>query len=244
MKLEAVIVCHNYADFLEHTLPENMQFFDRLVVVTGYSDKATQHLCSKFGVDCIQTDVMHDHGAKFNKGRAINLGLGHLLQQDWVLHLDADILLPHDFRKLLQHARLHKENLYGADRLNVSGYDHWHKHKHRRIPSHAHRYFIEPPKEFPIGARIVHFEHGYVPIGYFQLWHGTRRYPINQGNAEHTDVLFACQWPRYQRILLPEVVVYHLMTGSGHMGENWDGRQSPPFCPYKPKHEHNHEHKN
>lgn len=220
MRLEGVIVCKDYADFLEHTLPDNLQFFDRLVVVTHYNDKATQSLCHKFGVECVQTDCMHDRGDAFNKGRAINLGLGHLLNKDWVLHLDADTLLPHNFRGLLDHARLRQENLYGADRLNVYGFEHWERFKHKRTPSHAHRYFVEPPKEFPLGARIVHHEHGYVPIGYFQLWHGTRRYPVHQGNAEHTDVLFACQWPRYQRVLLPEVIVYHLDSGSGHMGQN------------------------
>lgn len=236
MRLEGVIVCKDYADFLGETLPENLQYFDRLVVVTHYNDRATQALCSKYGVECITTDTMHDKGAKFNKGRCINLGLGHLLQKDWVLHLDADIVLPHNFRGLLDHARLREENLYGADRVNVFGYDHWHKYKHKRIPGHAHRYFVEPPKEFPLGARIVHFEHGYVPIGFFQLWHGARRYPTTQGNAEHTDVLFACQWPRYQRVLLPEVICYHLDSGSGNMGENWNGRQTPPWepKPYKP----------
>lgn len=236
MKLEGVIVCKDYADFLEESLPENMQFFDRLVVVTHYGDKKTQALCSKLSVDCVQTECMHDNGDAFNKGRAINLGLGHLHQSDWVLHLDADIVLPHNFRTLLGHARLQKENLYGCDRVNVYGYDHWQKNKHKRVPSHAHRYFVEPPKEFPLGARIIHHEHGYVPIGFFQLWHGPRRYPITQGNAEHTDVLFACQWPRRQRVLLPEVIVCHLDSGNGNMGQNWNGRQTPPFCPrpYKP----------
>ncbi len=238
MILECVIVCHNYSDFLATTLPDNMQFFDRVVVVTGYEDKKTQALCAKYSVDCVQTGIMHDRGAAFNKGLCVNLGLGHLHQTDWVLHLDADIVLPHDFRRLLDHARLRKENLYGADRVNVYGYEHWNNHKHKREPSHVHRYFIEPPHEFPLGARIIHHDHGYVPIGYFQLWHGTRRYPTHQGNAEHTDVLFACQWPRYQRVLLPEIICYHLesATEPGPFGTNWSGRVTPPFepKPYSP----------
>lgn len=233
MKIEAVIVCKDYADFLEHTLPENMQFFDRLVVVTHYKDKATQGLCHKYGIDCIQTDQMHDDGAAFNKGKAINLGLGHLAQDAWVLHLDADILLPHNFLGLLRRAHLNKDNIYGADRVNVFGCDHWLKHRDKRVPSHTHGYFVEPPPEFPMGARIVHKQHGYVPIGYFQLWHGGRSYPTTQGSAEHTDVLFACQWARFQRVLLPEVFVYHLDSNvnPGDMGENWNGRKTPPFVP-------------
>ncbi len=237
-KLEGVIVSVGYGDFLEHTLPENMQYFDRLVVVTSYADKRTQALCSKLSVECVQTDCMYDHGEKMNKGRAINLGLGHLHQDHWVMQLDADIVLPPNFRGLLKHARLKKENLYGADRVNVRGYDHWMKFKHKIFPSHQSRYFIQPPEEFPLAARIIHHEHGFVNIGFLQLWFGPRRYPITQGNAEHTDVLFACQWPRYQRILLPEVICYHLETGNGHMGSNWNGRQTPEFGPHHPKPHH------
>lgn len=233
MKLECVIVCKNYADFLEHTLPDNMQFFDRLVVVTGYDDSRTKALCNRFGIACVPTDCMHDKGAAFNKGNAINLGLGHLEQSDWVLHLDADIVLPHNFRGLLSRARLEKENIYGCDRLNVYGYEHWIANKDKRVPAHANQYFVEPVKEFPVGARIVHPQHGYVPIGFFQLWHGARSYPTTQGSAEHTDVLFACQWPRRQRVLLPEVICYHLesVTGPTQHGANWNGRQTPPFGP-------------
>lgn len=229
MHLEAVIVCVDYADFLAETLPENMQFFDKMVVVTSYADKKTQALCHQYSVECVVSDCMYDQQAPFEKGRAINLGLAHLMQSDWVLQMDADVLLPHDFRKLLQHARLKTENIYGADRANVVGFDHWHKHKHKRTPAHQHRHFIEAPKEFPVGARLLHHEHGYVPLGYFQLWHGTRRYPISRGNAEHSDVLFSCQWPRYQRVLLPEVIVYHLESEDGNMGKNWNGRVTKPF---------------
>lgn len=233
LKIEAVIVCKDYSDFLENTLPENMKYVDRLIVVTHPSDGKTQALCSKYSVDCVVTEVMHEDGDKFNKGRAINLGLGHMRGLGWMLHLDADILLPHNFRNMLQRSGLKENCLYGADRANVFGYDHFMNHKHKLNLHYAHRYFVEPPKEFPIGARIIHNEHGYTPIGYFQLWHRSsgKRYPIHQGNAEHTDVLFAAQWARQNRVLLPEVIVYHLDSelGPTPMGKNWNGRQTPLF---------------
>lgn len=190
---------------------------------------------------------MHDDGDKFNKGRVLNLGLGHLRGLDWILHLDADIVLPHRFRNLLDRAKLRQDTLYGADRMNVYGFDHWQEHKSKLIPSYSSGYFIQPPKEFPIGARIVHSELGYVPIGFFQLWHKSvhRKYPINQGNAEHTDVLFAAQWAREQRILLPEVLVSHLDSESGPtaMGANWAGRKTPRFeSRHRHKHHHGHDH--
>lgn len=244
MKIEAVIVCKDYSDFLEHTLPENMQHLDRVVIVTHPNDQATRALCSKYGVDCVTTECMHEDGDAFNKGRAINLGLGHLRGTDWILQMDADIVLPHGFRNLLHRAKLRPENLYGSDRVNVYGFEHWQEHKHKRVPHYSHRYFVEPIKEFPIGARIIHSEHGYCPIGFFQLWHRSqgKKYPINQGNAEHTDVLFACLWPRHQRVLLPELICYHLesSTGPQPMGANWNGRKTKLFAPAKHGHHPSH----
>lgn len=242
MKIEAVIVCKDYSDFLAVTLPINMQYIDRLVVVTHPDDHKTKSLCRKWGVACVPTTCMHDDGDVFNKGRAINLGLGHLVGRDWLLQMDADIVLPHNFRDLLRRAHLDPKNIYGADRLNVYGYEHWEKHKHKCQPHYSDHYFVEAIKEFPLGARIIHSEHGYTPIGYFQLWHKStgRSYPFHQGNAEHTDVLFAALWPRKNRVLLPELLVYHLESGSGPiaMGTNWNGRKTPPFGPHQ-HHHHN-----
>ncbi len=236
MIIECVIVCQNYSDFLENTLPSNLTQLDRIVVVTHPDDKDTQNLCSRFSVNWVATTAMNMDGDAFNKGRCINIGLGHLKGSDWILHLDADILLPHNFRNMLNMSTLEKHNLYGCDRVNVRGYEHWCAHKDKIIPHYASNYFIEPPAEFPFGARIVHKEHGFVPIGFFQLFHSTmgRRYPINQGNAEHTDVLFAALWPREHRVLLPEVIVYHLESEHSHMGKNWNGRKTKPFRPYCP----------
>ncbi len=245
--LECVVTCVDYSDFLEVTLPETLQHVDRLVVVTSHEDKATRDLCRKWSVDCVATDAMNEDDEKFNKGRGINLGLGHLRGLDWVLHLDADIVLPHGFRGLLSRAKLKKENLYGADRVNVYGYEHWEEHKHKLTPHFSNEYFVQPPAEFPLGARIIHKEIGWCPIGYFQLWHKTqgKRYTPNQGNAEHSDVLFAAQWARANRVILPEVVVYHLdsMNGPTPMGANWNGRKTPLFRPKKPKcSKHHHQH--
>lgn len=237
MQIEAVIVCKDYSDFLEHTLPENVEQVDRLIVVTHPGDHKTKALCSKYSVDCVETHAFHHQGDKFNKGRAINVGLGHMRGLDWMLHMDADILLPHGFRNMMKRAHLDTANIYGADRVNVYGYEHWMDNKHKTVPHYSHKYFVQPPGEFPMGARIIHHEHGFTPIGYFQLFHKSsgKRYPIHQGNAEHTDVLFAIQWPREHRMLLPEIIVYHLESPNGPtpMGVNWEGRKTPIFgkCP-------------
>lgn len=246
MRIECVIVCKDYSDFLEHTLPENLQHIDRLVVVTHPDDQKTIGLCTKYGVDVIPTTEFHRHGDKFNKGRAINLGLSHLRHDDWLLHIDADILLPHRFRQMLAYSHLDTNCIYGADRLNTLTYEHWMKHKDKTRPQHQWRYMVSPPKEFHVGSRLLHQEYGYCPIGYFQLWHSSthRKYPIINGSAEHGDVLFAVQWPREKRHLLPEFFVYHLESDpNAPMGANWNGRKTPPFGkPIEHKHEPKREH--
>lgn len=233
MNIEAVIVCKNYSDFLAHTLPINLNMLDRVVVVSHPDDHSTKALCAKLSVECLETEVFHDYGDAFNKGRAINLGLSHLRHSDWLLHIDADVVLPERFRDMLNHARLNPLNLYGADRLNVTGYDAWvnlNRDSHRQF---TWRYLVSPPNNTQLGARLLHTEYGYCPIGYFQLWHSSlkRKYPTIAGSAEHSDVLFAVQWPREKRILLPEFYVYHIESEKADMGANWAGRKTKPFGP-------------
>lgn len=231
MRIEAVITCHNYSDFLAHTLPENLQHLDGVVIVTSKEDKETQRLCNRLGVQCVDTNVFFERGDAFSKGRGINLGLSHLRHDDWMLHLDADILLPHRFRSMLGHAKLDQKNIYGCDRVNTKNYEHWMAHKGKTVPQFTHGCLVNTPGEFTIGSRLIHAAYGYTPLGFFQLFHSSskRRYPTNQGSAEHTDVLFSIQWDREHRILLPEIFVFHLESEQGPMGLNWSGRRSRRF---------------
>jgi hypothetical protein len=89
-----------------------------------------------------------------------------------------------------------------------------------------------------MGGRPAGMGIGWAPVGFFQLWHGShtlawtfpkRRYPETHGNAARTDVQFALQWDRRHRILLPEVVVFHLESEASEMGKNWNGRKSRLF---------------
>jgi hypothetical protein len=233
MYLECVIVCVNYSDFLGYTLPRAIDMCERVVVVSHPNDKATHRLCDKYSVDCLKTTVFHDDGDKFNKGRAINLGLSNLRHDGWLMHIDADIMLPHRFRHSLKMANLDKSCIYGCDRLNTISYENWERHAKQTVPQHQWRFMVTPQSCFPVGSRLVHLEYGWLPIGYLQLWHSSvrKQYPIVCGSAEHSDVLFAVQWPREKRILLPELFCYHLESEQAKMGTNWDGRQTKPFGP-------------
>jgi hypothetical protein len=111
------------------------------------------------------------------------------------------------------------------DLISSSDFAHQYKHKFlSEVPQPSHR-----------GARLIHKEFGYCPIGFFQLfnayWIRTHdlRYPNNQMNAERSDVLFALQWPREKRQLLPTASVFHLESEPNRQGVNWHGRVSAPF---------------
>ena len=202
--------------------------------MTAHDDRATQAVCDRHGVICVKTDVhREDPLDRFNKGLMINLGLAHLRHRGWLLHLDADIVLPDRLRFILNKSRLDEDCIYGADRVNVVGKDDWEaiKQSANGQRQYRHRYLVSPA-EGRLGARLVHNEYGYCPIGYFQLWHSRhrdRRYHFAQGSAEHSDVLFALQWPAARRILLPGVFVYHLESEPAKMGANWNGRVTRPF---------------
>lgn len=230
-KVEAVVVCANYSDFLRETLPHNKNLFDRIVVVTSPEDKETQRICEWNHVECVVTDALETRWDRFCKGAGINAGLEKLSKDGWVVHLDADIWLPPLTRIMLQQADLDPSMLYGIDRFNVHSFELW-------------REFVEAPKlqqenkgwvhlhAFPLGTRVT-ADSGYVPIGFFQLWNpkvsGISSYPEGHKTAGREDWLFANQWPRSKRHLIPEIVGYHLESEKAAMGANWNGRQTKVF---------------
>lgn len=176
----------------------------------------------------------------FNKGAAIDWGLGYLSRKGWICHLDADVYLPPLTRRWLEQTHLDSESIYGIDRVSCTSYDSWKRYitggstgVAGRDLQHRHHCLVEAPP-FPLSSRIALAQHrGYLPIGFFQLWHGKhqRRYPSCQGDAEHTDVLHALQWPIGRRHLIEEIISVHLESEPCPMGTNWRGRKSKRFGP-------------
>lgn len=152
-KKEAVIVCVNRSAFLNLTLPLNKNKFDNIVVITDYLDIETEKTCLKHGIQCIKTGRFYENNAKFDKGSAINEGLKQLKYNQFVCHLDADIILPEEFNQL---------NLNNLDINIFYG---------------ARRYFIKNIKElddlFSKKRELNSFsglELGGWGCGFFQLW--------------------------------------------------------------------------
>jgi len=248
MRIGAVVVCVNYGDILAWTLKENKPFFERLIVVTSPNDEQTKQVCDYFHVRCEMTSAfyMDNRGVvdvmAFNKAAAINHGLRCLEEEkptpeDWYLHMDADMALPPRTRELLQRADLDPSGIYGIDRMMVTSFADYIAHLSLPMPHYSQQTFIHLD-HFPMGTRIAKMddgEDGFVPIGFFQLWNpaksGVVSYPTDHVNCARSDMLFAQQWPRKQRHLIPEVVGLHLESENAVKGANWDGRTTQPFGP-------------
>jgi Glycosyl transferase family 2 len=201
-KVEAVVVCDHYSDFLRCTLPANKYLFDRIVVVTSAEDRETQRICEFHHVECIKTDGLNARWNKFCKGAGINEGLARLKKDAWVVHLDADIWLPPQTRSLLQNANLDPGMIYGVDRFCVKGYAQWDKFLEMPVLQHECDAYVHL-NAFPLGTRVTSKEGGgYIPIGFFQMWcpavSGVSEYPVNHTDAGRGDMVFAKKWPRGQ----------------------------------------------
>lgn len=243
MRLEAVTVCVGYADFLEAVIPHNRPHFDKWVIVTTPEDSETRELCRRYGLTPVMTSDFYRDGAKFAKSRGIRRGIDFTHADTWILHIDGDVALPEHFRRALTMSHLDPRCLYGCDRIMARSWDQWQKLLRDGYLQHDYHCRVRFFPGADVGERWASEAHGYVPIGFFQLWHSTadlfkgartRPYPVEHNDAARCDVQFALQWDRRDRILLPEIVAVHLESKSGiPLGANWSGRTTPRFGPPK-----------
>ncbi len=220
-KLEGMLVCVEYSDFLQWTLPLNLEHFDTFVVVTSSRDKATQDIANECGAELVVSDAYLEGGATFNKGRMMNAGLRHLDGDGWLLFTDADIIFPPNLRADLERLSLDRDTLYFAHRFNIPDYDReaWLRRYH----------------ETRAGLEQVHYlDNG--PFGYFQLF-SPRAEPIagkfpllcneNFYNAGGIDLHFSRIWHKHPCCALARLGVRVLHIPHGSLGDNWASRRSP-----------------
>lgn len=204
-----------------------------MIVVSDHRDKRTHQVARKHGAMLVQTDLFAKNGRNFNKGAAINAGMDYFQYHGWRLHLDSDIVLPDNFRRVLfNHSHLDSAAIYGADRVDVIGKRALNELRHslREEPQHAWKCLVNPRHNSPVSPRYVDNLRGYVPLGFFQLWNARAQKPYSYslGTAAHDDVMFAAQWPRSHRHHLPGAFCYHLCAREPKWGENWDGNRKQP----------------
>jgi len=229
MYIEAVTVCVNYSDILSLVISQNKSVLDNWIIVTDSKDLDTKKLCDMHGVRCIVTDIFYDNGEIFNKGKGINAGFDVLTLKGWVLHLDADIMLPANFKNILKSDELETDCLYSLDRVDVVGRDMYIDVLQDMHNVYSDYVFLQT--KYPISTRMFHDKMGYCPIGYFQLFHNSKFIPYSERHetAARSDVLFLNNWPKNKRRLHPGTFVYHLMSENSPMGTNWNGRISKKF---------------
>ena len=200
-KIDVVIVSVNYNDFLLISLENNSKIFDNITVVTSSSDFMCQKICEKFGVKCLITDIMYEDGDFFNKGKAINEGIKSISNPDYILLLDADILV----MEQIDVDSLEENVLYTSDRYIVPNYNSYQRYISGDITKD--NLFIE----------------GDQGLGFFQLFNFCMRnkYPQYSADASNDDLNFRDSFNLRKSI---EKFVIHLGTDS-----NWQGRKSEAF---------------
>lgn len=242
VKIECVTVCVDFADVLEQVAPYNRRMLDRWVVVTTPSDSRTRTVCCRNSIEIVLCNEFNRSG-RFCKSRGINAGLRQLKGDGWLLHIDADICLPLDMHQCLEDAHLMSDSIYGCNRLCVPGYECWQSCQAQGLYSRFNGWlteFRDRPAGCYVGGIPAGIGNGYTPIGFWQLWHGTETlswgdarkwYPCDHGGAARTDTQFSSLWDRRNRIMIPELLVFHLedKNAKDGMGHNWGGRKTPDF---------------
>jgi len=215
MKLSAVTICINYADYLESVI-ENRRHFDRWVIMTIAADRETHTLCERYGLECRDSALLRDAGdfhAVTNKGPILNEALDTFEKESWAVVIDADVLLPSHFRERVEALPLEPGALYG-----MAG---------RKI---CHdRENLEMLRRCEPWSRLV--GRNSQPLGYFNLFYlGAKpnRYPrrMLSNTSSHDDWLFTTSFAASMRRTLPMVAIH-----AGSNARNWAGRVTEDYRP-------------
>lgn len=95
MNVKSITVCVGYDDLLAVTLPRNIKHFSSYLVVTSLDDHRTADLVKEMpNVNLYKTDAFTRHGARFNKGLALEEAFDVVGRDGWISVWDADIILP------------------------------------------------------------------------------------------------------------------------------------------------------
>ena len=242
--INAITVCVNYGNYLKYCI-SNKRFFKRWIIVTVEHDIETIDICKKNGLEYIISKKLYSR--QFAKGCAINEALEYIgYNEDWYLHIDADVLLPDNFGDtFIIDEETEKTKIIGlkrpkcieGDKLDGIGpyqiYEELVDEKLSalnlytigRINVDEGEYFknFNPQFYFDQPDKIIQGFKGY---GYFQLWHMPTLfevysdlyhvYPSLSKNAGHDDFIFAKMF--YQVISLDSYCIHLSPEKIG-----WDG---------------------
>ncbi len=184
-RLEAVIVCVDYADYLEETLPFLLPHVDDLVVVTTPEDGRTRKACAP-ARRALPADPL-----LLSRGRGLQQGPGDQLRagEPQAGRLGAPYRRGHRAAAAhavpaRQHGPRRRASSTGATGSIASAGPRGTISRQTPRSNTSGDCLIKPPRRWPLGARIAHMEYGgYCPIGFFQLWSRPRfgRHPLPPG---------------------------------------------------------------
>lgn len=225
MRIETVIPCVGYDDFLTYTLPRNLRELESVTILTAPWDEQTIGIAKQFKTGLLATEAWRI-GGLFNKARALNewiKSIGDISGDTWLLTLDADIILP--YGRKIPVEKLERSGLYSAPRHMC--HDRASLQKFVRNEAALESFPIMlPPIRNGLAWGIYPTSNVAGLSGYMQLWcpayaPGMREFP-ESGTAAGYDVKFALSFPEGKRRFIPEFGVLHL--GPAEM--NWTGRRS------------------
>jgi len=190
-------VCVGYWDFLRVTLPSTVNLAKHVYIMTTPD--------FVYGPDTLEphehvtvwmVDMFAGGKSSFNKAGAIRAGqeiLHEKYPDDWILLLDADIVVPETIFSTL-HEPLDRAFLYGAKRLD----------------------FLTPDTLVGIPYPIDN-------AGYFQLYFDkTKMYPAFSKNASECDMTFLALFPQTVTIQTPvKHLGYCSKNWNGRVTEPW-----------------------
>lgn len=208
--MRAILVCVDYGDLLEFTLPYNRHHFDEVMIVTAPRDLVTQSLAHTHGATTHVTDSFYSGEADFNKWLALEEALDVFGRDGIICLMDADVLWPKEIPTwVVQHDHLYtpmRRMMLDIEPLRTCG----------GIPPETMW------KEYPLHRQQVEW------AGYTQIFHGDDshlgRTPWHATDWKHAggeDSFFQAKWSR-ERKLRPPFEVLHL----GEAGVNWHGRST------------------
>lgn len=205
-KIDVVIVSVDYNDYLIICLENNIKFFDNITVVTSSSDFMCHKICKKFGVNMVITDRMYEDGAAFNKGKAINEGISSISDPDFILLLDADILVVDE----IDVDSLEDGVLYSADRYIMPDYESYLS------------YFSGKIEKYDLDVDRCQ------GLGFFQLFRYSPSISYSEcyPDASESDMVFK---NIFEKITNINKEVFHL----GKDSTNWKGRRTETFLSHE-----------
>ena len=118
-KLDVVVVSINYNEYLKISLENNTKIFDNITIVTSEDDIECQEICKTYGVNCVICDDILKDGI-INKSIGLNKGINSLNNTDWILILDADIVVNNKIDiKHLEYNNLYTNSRWIIEDINL-----------------------------------------------------------------------------------------------------------------------------